>query len=140
VQNDVAEFDEAQKAMLRKVIVALSAEAGLPAQTTLDTAEATAVSEGRALLAHEDMRCTECHKFREYDEDPDSPDLTGYGSREWIIAFVTNPAHERFYGERNDRMPAFGSDGTLDAATLGLLADWLRGDWPGSAAPMPSAP
>ena len=129
VQKDVAGFDDAQKLMLTKVVKALSAEAALPAQAQVDVADAGLIAEGRALLGHADMRCTECHKFHTDDEDADAPSLTGYASREWIVAFITNPAHERFYGDRNDRMPAFGDEATLDQRTMGLLADWLRGDW-----------
>ncbi|MFM7102717.1 MAG: hypothetical protein ACKO3N_16285 [Verrucomicrobiota bacterium] len=42
---------------------------------------------------------------------------------------IRNPAHPRFYGSKNDRMPRFGEDGSLNPAQIGLLADWLRGDW-----------
>jgi ubiquinol-cytochrome c reductase cytochrome b subunit len=130
VQRDVADYDDEQRAMLAKVIKALSAEASLPAQAVIEAAEAPLIAEGRELLNHEDMRCTECHKFHNDAEDAEAPNLTGYGSREWIVAFITNPAHERFYGDRNDRMPAFGDEQTLDEQQMGLLADWLRGDWP----------
>lgn len=142
VQRDVTGFDDDQKEMLAKLIKALSAEAALPAQARLDAADAAVIAEGRALVAHEDMRCTECHKFHKEDDEADAPDLTGYGSREWTIAFITNPAHPRFYGERNDRMPAFADEGTLDERAIGLIADWLRGDWPSSpdAAGHPTAP
>ena len=129
VQKDVAGFNEAQKLMLKKVVAALSAEAALPAQAPGDAADAGLIGEGRTLLAHEDMRCTECHKFNTKDEEADAPSLTGYGSREWTAALIANPAHKRFYGERNDRMPAFGAEGSLDDQAVGLLADWLRGDW-----------
>ncbi len=47
-----------------------------------------------------------------------------------MIGIISNPAHERFYGKRNDRMPAFGDDKSLDMHAMGLIADWLRGDWP----------
>ncbi len=57
------------------------------------------------------------------------PDLTGFGSRQWLTAFISNPKHESFYGAHNDRMPAFGADGRLTADEIGLIADWLRGDW-----------
>lgn len=134
VQRDVADYDDDQRAMLAKVIKALSAEAGLPAQAAIEANEAPLIAEGRQLLNHEDMRCTECHKFHHDAEDAEAPNLTGYGSREWIVAFITNPAHERFYGERNDRMPAFGEEQTLDEQQIGLLADWLRGDWPRAGA------
>ena len=45
-----------------------------------------------------------------------------------------NPAGERFYGDNNDRMPAFGPHDNpqlnqLDDKSLGLIVDWLRGDW-----------
>jgi mono/diheme cytochrome c family protein len=73
-------------------------------------------------------RCTECHQFRKKDEDATAPDLTGYGSREWLIGIIANPKHERFYGTRNDRMPAFGEEKILDARSIELLADWLRGE------------
>jgi ubiquinol-cytochrome c reductase cytochrome b subunit len=75
------------------------------------------------------MRCTECHEFHKKDEEATAPDLTSYGSRDWLIDFISNPAHERFYNKRNDRMPAFGQDKVLDNHAIGLIADWLRGDW-----------
>jgi len=43
--------------------------------------------------------------------------------------FVSNPAHDRFYGERNDRMPLFGEEKSLTPQEIGLVADWLRGEW-----------
>lgn len=129
VQRDVASFDAAKQAQLAKVVLALSAEAGLKAQREADAREATAITEGRELIRSQAMRCTDCHQFQKPDEDATAPDLTGYGSRAWLIDFVSNPAHERFYGRRNDRMPRFGVDGTLDAQSLGLVVDWLRGDW-----------
>ena len=45
------------------------------------------------------------------------------------IGVITDPSHARFYGKRNDRMPLFGKDQILDAASIGLVADWLRGEW-----------
>ena len=70
-------------------------------------------------------------KLVSHSPDPDAtgPDLTGWASREWLTSFITNPAHERFYGKKNDRMPRFGDEKILDAHTIGLVADWLRGDW-----------
>ena len=63
------------------------------------------------------------------DEDTTGPNLTGYASRQWLISFISNPAHPGFYGKRNDRMPAFGADQILSEQTIGVIADWLRGDW-----------
>ena len=75
------------------------------------------------------MKCTDCHQFQAKDEDATAPDLTGYGSREWLVRFLNNPGHADFYGERNDRMPAFGEKQILSPEAIGLIADWLRGDW-----------
>ena len=129
VKKDVANYSAEQKASLKKVITDLSAEAQLNSQRAADEHDAPIIAEGKTLLTSADVRCTECHQFHKKDEDTTGPDLTGYGSREWLIGFITNPAHERFYGKRNDRMPKFGEDKILDAQAIGLLADWLRGDW-----------
>jgi ubiquinol-cytochrome c reductase cytochrome b subunit len=132
VKKSVAAFSAEEKKQLEDALAALSAEAGLPAQAALEKSEANRLEQGRALVRSEAMRCTECHAFRKPDEDATAPDLTSYGSRAWTVEFIKNPAHEKFYGKRNDRMPAFGPD-KLDERSLGLVVDWLRGDWPGHA-------
>jgi len=129
VKKDVAGFSAPEKQQLQKVIMALSAEAQLKSQREADQRDTAAITEGRTLLANDTMRCTECHQFQKKDEDATAPDLTGYGSRDWLISIISDPKHDRFYGKRNDRMPSFAADQILDAASLGLLADWLRGDW-----------
>jgi ubiquinol-cytochrome c reductase cytochrome b subunit len=129
VKRDVAGFNEQQRTKLKKVILALSAEAKLKSQTELDQQDAKMIEEGRILIADPEMRCTECHQFHKRDEDATGPDLTGYGSREWLINFISNPAQENFYGKRNDRMPAFGTEGILTDQEIVLLVDWLRGEW-----------
>lgn len=129
VQKKVTKFSDEEKAQLQQAIAALSAEAELPAQKTLDAKEADLIATGRTLLASEDMGCTDCHQFRKPDESASAPDLTGYGSRAWLTAIIANPAHDRFYGGNNDRMPAFADQGILDAQSIALLTDWLRGDW-----------
>lgn len=114
--------------------VALSAEAKLKAQSVLDAADAELVEEGRELLS---IECTDCHVY--HGEGEKGIDLTGYGNREWQIAFIRNPAHKRFYGKRNDRMSIFGpkyrEDGSLERPAqisdeeIGFIVDWLRGEW-----------
>lgn len=127
VKNEVSEFSPENRAKLAKVVVALSAEANLPAQRDLDARDAAVIAEGRELIRTKEMNCTECHSFQKPDDTATAPDLTGYGSRAWLIDFVTHPADPRFYGPRNDRMPHFGKEEILTSAELGLLADWLRG-------------
>jgi ubiquinol-cytochrome c reductase cytochrome b subunit len=136
VQKDVTAYTPAQKADLAKIVAALSAEAQLPAQAGLDARDKADIAAGAELMRG-DFRCAECHQFHKPDPDATAPDLTGYASRAWLVDFISNPSHARFYGKRNDRMPAFGDDKVLDPASIGMLADWLRGDWyrPNSAAP-----
>jgi ubiquinol-cytochrome c reductase cytochrome b subunit len=129
VKKDVAGFTPEQRAQLARVIAAVSAEAGLKSQRTLDEKEAAIIGEGRTLAANDVMRCTECHAFRKPDEDATAPDLTGWGSREWLVGIISDPSHARFYGKRNDRMPLFGKDQILDSVTIDLVAGWLRDEW-----------
>ena len=127
VQKDVARYSPEEKAQLEKAIAALSAEAQLKSQRVIDEKDAALIVEGREAIKA--LRCTDCHQFRSTDEDATAPDLTGYGSREWLVGIISNPKHDRFYRKKNDRMPAFAEDGILDAKQIGLIADWLRGDW-----------
>ena len=133
VQGDVKGYSPAQAAQLTKVLAALSAEAGLTAQKSADQRDAAVIAEGRQLIQKE-ISCTECHQFRAPNPDATAPDLTGYGSTEWLTAFLNDPAHARFYGAQNDRMPAFGKQGRLNEHDLNMLARWLRGDWDGAEA------
>ncbi|HMJ89582.1 MAG TPA: cytochrome b N-terminal domain-containing protein [Candidatus Acidoferrum sp.] len=128
VQKDVAEFNAAQKEQLRAVIAAVSAEAALPTQRSLDANDKALIETGRIAIRNEAMRCIECHQFRKEDDAATAPDLTGYASREWLMAIISDPKHPRFYGRRNDRMPSFGEEKILTREQIGLLADWLRGD------------
>ena len=129
VKKTFTDADAAKLEQLKKVIAAVSAEAGLRSQADVDQRDAVLIEQGRGIAAGEDMRCTECHQFRKKDEEASAPDLTGWGSREWLVGILANPKHPRFYGKKNDRMPAFSEDQILDASAIGLIADWLRGDW-----------
>ena len=121
------------------VIIALSAEAHLPEQAEIDARDQDRIAAGTALIKDED-RCGGCHKFHDAGTADAAPDLTGYGSREWLLAFIANPAADRFYGKNNDRMPAFAAhpagspQNQLSPEAIGLLADWLRHDWDRRAA------
>ena len=42
---------------------------------------------------------------------------------------LRDPEHPDYYGEDNDRMPAFGAEGILTEQQMGLVVDWLRRDW-----------
>jgi hypothetical protein len=76
---------------LKKVIIALSAEAKLKSQLAPDKADADLVKQGRALISG-DLACTDCHSFGKKDPDATGPDLTGYASRAWLMRFISNLA------------------------------------------------
>lgn len=130
VREDVASFDDAAKKELQQAVVALSAEARLKSQIAMDKRDEGVIAQGTKALIGVTLSCMDCHKFHEEGEElGTAPDLTAYGSRDWLVAFIANPEHERFYGSRNDRMPAFGEEKQLTPQEIGLIADWLRGDW-----------
>jgi ubiquinol-cytochrome c reductase cytochrome b subunit len=128
VTRDVAAYTPEQREQLGKAVIALSAEAQLKSQLASDQRDAAIIAQGRELIGGS-MRCTDCHAFHQANEDAAGPDLTNYGSRNWLIKFINNPAHPDLYGKRNDRMPAFGADQILNEQAIGLIADWLRGSW-----------
>jgi mono/diheme cytochrome c family protein len=121
---------------IEAVVLALAAEAAVVSDESADVegVDADRLEQGRALLADEE-RCGSCHHAGENETEIGyAPDLAGWGNREWLIGIISDPNHERFYPETNDRMPSFGvaEEGgvpALSAAEVGLLADWLRGDW-----------
>jgi ubiquinol-cytochrome c reductase cytochrome b subunit len=139
VVDNLKELDDADKNRLQTVIAALSAEAALPAQAEAEkAAEADGtLAKGRRAMgdAFESSSCVDCHKFRDQGDLGSAPDLTGWGSKEWLGRFISDPTHEAFYRETNDRMPSFGrgpEGGTkkplLTADEIDLVARWLRGE------------
>jgi len=133
----VAGFTPEVRDDLDKVIMAVSAEAALPGQAELDAAQEAEILEGRALIASEAINCVRCHTFRDMTEGDVGPVLTGWGSRAWMLGMLHDPTDERYYGEDNDRMPSFGADESLTSAEMGLVVDWLRGDWTSQHTPEP---
>lgn len=111
----------------RLAVLALSAEAKLPGQAELDVRDRELIAAGRAYISDTLSGCAECHTY--YDVGYDGPDLTGYGSAEWLRAFVHDPADPRFFWDNNDRMPSYGKEKSLSEKEIGLVVDWLRGEW-----------
>lgn len=132
---DGAEDAEKLKQQVAAAARALSAEAKLQSQSEADKRDAAQIGEGIKLIQG-DLSCTECHRHGEEGELGSAPDLTGYGSREWLMGIISNPKHERFYPDNhNDRMPAFASDpkqphqNILSPRELDMIVSWLRGEW-----------
>ncbi|MHC4875150.1 MAG: cytochrome b N-terminal domain-containing protein [Planctomycetota bacterium] len=116
---------------MRQIAVALAAEAAIPGHAVGDASD---IENGVTLMT-EELGCADCHKFGDAGDLGSAPDLTDYASRDWLIRFIGDPQHERFYGENNDRMPSFAPDpddpksGPLSPTVVALIADWMRGDW-----------
>lgn len=116
------------------IIRAMVAEAKLVVNKEADQKNAALIKTGQTAIRE---NCGQCHKFTGID-DPGAgaPDLSGYGSEAWLKEFIANPGHQRFYGEKNDRMPAFApgtkeedlAKNLLSAAEIEMLARWLRHD------------
>jgi ubiquinol-cytochrome c reductase cytochrome b subunit len=75
------------------------------------------IKAGQDAFGAKKNRCTSCHAVEMYlkddkkwekDTDPslDAPDLTEYGSADWLRGMIMRPGHKSRYGERN-LMPAF---------------------------------
>lgn len=89
------------------------------------------IEAGQKAFTDKKNRCSSCHsvEMREEDADKkvkwvkdggtDAPDLTDYGSAEWIRGMIMRPGHKSRYGEKN-LMPAFRPMDGL-GADMGLL-------------------
>jgi len=147
VKTTVAGYTAEQKQQLSQAILALSAEAKLPYQKAADEQDAKAIADGLSFLQGKtgELGCADCHKIRDAGDLGLAPDLTGYGSEEWLSAMIYDPTHQRFYPESNENMPLFGATEQLDEQQIRLIVQWLRmqkSETPpaaGSAAPVPAA-
>ena len=126
ILDDAPKFTDPVKKQLAAALIALSAEAALPAQREADAQDTVLIEEGRKAIVSPEVNCIDCHLFRE-EGGGKGPELTGWASREWTIGLIKNPAHKQFYGRRNDRMPAYGERGELSDRQIEMIADWLRG-------------
>ncbi|MBT6918995.1 MAG: menaquinol-cytochrome C reductase, partial [Planctomycetaceae bacterium] len=130
VCEDFTDEDEWKRADKEAVVFALVAEAGL----LQESGRKNVIKRGQELITDTD-RCGSCHPYRNNETELGyAPDLNGWGSEEWLVGIVTDPTHQRFYPDTNDRMPRFGvaSDGGLQALSdkqIQLVSQWLRGSW-----------
>lgn len=73
--------------------------------------------------------CSGCHTLHVRGEDAVAfegglPNLTGYGGKEWLQQFVSNPAQH--YGD-NNAMPAFAEQ--LKSHEMDMLVRWMVGEY-----------
>jgi len=134
---DGVKDDAAKKALagkLKQVAAALAAEAALPHLEKENVPSKEDILAGRKIILEDgDLACVQCHGWK--GQLGSAPDLTHYAGRDWIIGIIANPAHERFYGGGNDRMPAYAANpanpkaNILSQQQIELITDWLRRDW-----------
>lgn len=135
IHNDLSDLSEEAREQLDKIIAVVSAEAELTSQASLDALlDEDDIAEGIDLffggIDNGADACGDCHGF-DGDESmaARTPDLTGWGSREWTIAFTKNPEHPRFYGSGNDRMPVFEEERIFTDKEIEMVVDWIREEW-----------
>lgn len=124
VRDDLKELrKDVGEDSFKKMLAALAAEAKPGA------AQKKVADDVKQLF--DDFTCLGCHRFHDKGPIGQAPDLTGYGSREWVSGIVRDPTHERFYGKRNERMPSYAKPDesaerhVLDAKQIEMLTDWL---------------
>jgi ubiquinol-cytochrome c reductase cytochrome b subunit len=125
--DELAKF----RAQLEDVELTVASESGRPIAKVDDLPKH--IADGRKAIV-DVFACIDCHKIGKEGDVGMAPDLTGYASREWLTAFISNPAAERFYRDTNDRMPAFAPHpndpaNRLSPEDLATLVSWLRGEW-----------
>ncbi len=126
LSDHIPATDEA-RATRANVVLALSSLAKRPSQATVDVTDRARIALGIQFMRDTKSGCASCHTFQ--DVGTDSPELTEWGSRQWMIEFVTDPTHPKFFGRDNDRMPSFGKDNTLSEREIAMVVDWIREEW-----------
>lgn len=124
--DHIPESDE-ERETRGHVVLALSSQAQLKSQAELDKRDSAQIAAGIAFMRNTSYGCAECHSFQ--DVGTDSPELTGWASRQWMIDFVYDPSHPRFFGRDNDRMPSYGKEKSLSDREIEMVVDWIRQEW-----------
>lgn len=119
---DADERKELQEQM-DSIALMLAAEADLPRQQAELAQQKQRIDQGRRLFQE---NCASCHRLHGKGTQS-GPELTGYGSLDWLVEITSNPAAEKFYGSRNDRMPIFEKE--LSRQQIELIARFIRGEW-----------
>jgi len=114
---------------LDDIAAALSAQAKLPYQVEADAQAAKDGRISRGLKIIKTTCANGCHRMGDAGQLGLAPDLTGYGSWQWMMGIVSDPSHRRFYGPENDRMPSFGKQQIPNDHEVSMIVDWLRKDY-----------
>ncbi len=116
------EIDTERKDMNKEEIAKQEADLDLVAQWLADQAKPKElrykelskkqIDKARMLFTDEEkgFGCVRCHRFEGKGKKV-GPDLTGYGSQDWIRLMIMNPSHETRYGAKNEMPPFRNADG-----------------------------
>jgi len=130
---DLTKKKEQRESERADIVVAISAQAQLAYQGEQDEADAERIDRGLSLAKQ--TCATYCHRVGESGQLGLAPDLTGYGSYEWMMGLVSDPSHERYYRRENDRMPSFAASlqhpvsNTASFTEISIIVDWLRDEY-----------
>ncbi|MDB5341806.1 MAG: qcrB [Schlesneria sp.] len=137
--NQKALTDPANTESLKALVEFLTSQGG---RTDLGTFDEKLVTEGKEIFKGGTLKsgtlsssCVDCHAMKVAGEStPLSegagagyPTLTGYAGRDWLKAFLRDPAHADFYGDKNTMMVF--DDKRLSEKELDLLVNWMAGEY-----------
>ena len=106
-------LDDEELKMLTEMLIS---ETGLDYDAPVDSDR---VEQGRKIFL--DSMCSACHSL-EANVAEDGPSIGGYGSTNWLKAFLQDPGAEHFFGGRNT-MPAVSD---LSADEMNYLLAYLQ--------------
>ena len=136
--NQKALADAANADSLKALVEFLAAQSG---RTDKDPFDQGLVDAGKEIFKSGTLKvgslsssCVDCHAMKAdgdtellSDGGPGVPKLTGYAGRDWLKAFLRNPAHTDFYGEKNTMMVF--DEKRISDRELDLLVDWMIGNY-----------
>jgi ubiquinol-cytochrome c reductase cytochrome b subunit len=132
-ENQAVLRDEANKQDIAAMVEFLSAQSGregMQINHELADRGQELISSGE-LTSGSITTCDTCHagiggEFEPEAENGGVPELNQYGSQPWLKAFITNPGHSQFYGDKN-KMPAFAQ--RMSESQREMLVRFLTGDY-----------
>ncbi len=124
-----------QKADEQAVRAVQLADAGIPAEGAANLLRRDPLSRGRDLFGR---NCAVCHNYTgEFEDNPSrigtASDLAGFGTKEWIRGFLTDPDSPHYYGRtrfKGGRMSRFAAEAHKKGdsqieADFDAVAEWL---------------
>lgn len=137
--NQKALTDPANADGLKALVEFLTSQSGRADLGAFDeklVAEGKEIFKGGALKSGTlSSSCIDCHAMKIAGESATLsdgagagyPTLTGYAGRDWLKAFLRDPAHANFYGDKNAMM--IFDEKRLPEKELDLLVNWMTGDY-----------